>query len=603
MLRLSCDAMIERQAPLLTQFGKYLLDGEIATGGMSKVFRARLRGPGGFEKRLVVKQILPQLAQDPNFIRMFVQEANTLVQMSHPNIVPVYELGVVDGVYFLAMELVEGATLAEILREGPLPEALVAHFGVQICEALHYAHDRFAVIHRDVTPRNLVIDDAGHARLLDFGIAAPADQAGRFGSVGYMSPEQARGLPVGPESDLFSVGTLLFEALSGTPAYLRDTPEATRRALLDDAAPVLDERTASSALRTLVARCLARDVDQRPRSAAEVAKLLRGWLAAHHPAGVAEELGRRAHEARERQQARAQSDQLSTSDEIRGVAPAPGKSRTLATSPILDQLLQQGTERIARSTPPPATTPTQVTSTHATSTHATPEIDGPMAVTAPIQHTTPIASIPAPSTASTSVPSTGDASTTTPRWVVALGAVVVITIGIWALAPTPPSRPLTPPASTSSTSPASSTTSTRATREPSAIEQTAAATNTTNTTTTTPITPSPAPAIDAATLAAATPAGSRTTTPAGADGGQVSNVSTRGWLMINALPWADVKLDGRTLGSTPLRKVAAEGGRHTLDLQCPPLGRSARVQITAKAGETLRVLVDLNQEPPSITLK
>src|SRR5215468_10044736 len=98
--------------PIPIQFGKYWLDAELASGGMSRVLRARLRGPGGFEKKLVVKQILPRLAQDPSFIELFVREANTLVQMSHPNIVPVYELGVVDGVYFLAMELVDGATVA-----------------------------------------------------------------------------------------------------------------------------------------------------------------------------------------------------------------------------------------------------------------------------------------------------------------------------------------------------------------------------------------------------------------------------------------------------------------------------------------------------------
>ena len=155
-------------------FGKYLLDREIARGGMARVHLARLRGLGGFEKRLVVKQILPHLASDPRFVEMFVEEAKTLVQMSHPHIVPVYELGVVEGVYFLAMEYVEGATLADVLDDGPLDEAEAAHAGAQICDALSYAHDRFAIVHRDVTPRNVMIDAGGHCRLLDFGIAAPS---------------------------------------------------------------------------------------------------------------------------------------------------------------------------------------------------------------------------------------------------------------------------------------------------------------------------------------------------------------------------------------------------------------------------------------------
>ena len=164
--------MSEHTAPSSpTSFGKYVLDEELARGGMSRVFRARLRGPGGFEKHLVVKQILPELAADPEFVKLFVKEANTLVQLSHPNLVPVFELGVVDGVYFLAMEWVQGATVEELLRQQPLPEALVAQIGAQISDALHYAHERFQIVHRDVTPRNVIVDSAGHARLLDFGIA------------------------------------------------------------------------------------------------------------------------------------------------------------------------------------------------------------------------------------------------------------------------------------------------------------------------------------------------------------------------------------------------------------------------------------------------
>src|SRR6187397_3252742 len=106
---------------------------------MSRVFSARLRGLGGFEKRLVVKQVLPELARDPRFVSMFVHEAKTLVQMSHPHIAPVYELGVIDGVYFLAMEYVDGATLSAMLKEGALAPHLVAHLGAEVCDALHYA--------------------------------------------------------------------------------------------------------------------------------------------------------------------------------------------------------------------------------------------------------------------------------------------------------------------------------------------------------------------------------------------------------------------------------------------------------------------------------
>lgn len=496
----------------------------------------------------MVKQILPQLAQDPNFIRMFVQEANTLVQMSHPNIVPVYELGVVDGVYFLAMELVEGATLAELLRAGPLPESLVAHMGIQICDALHYAHDRFSVIHRDVTPRNLVIDDAGHARLLDFGIAAPADEAGRFGSLGYMSPEQARGLPVGPQSDLFSVGTLLFEALSGEPAYLRDTAEATRVALLEAPAPHLADNVASSEMRAWVAKCLASDVQARPTTAAEVAKALRGLLAKTHPSGVAEELGRRAHDARTKTEVQ-DDDQVHTTDEPERTAPVAAKVRTLATSPIFEQLLQQ-TERIDRASPalPIAPTPSAIV-----------EAEVPQ---------TQIAQAP------TTVGTTGTGAS---RWSLGFGVVAVIALGFWALSPLQKRPPKLP------------------------REVTAAPENATSTTTTTSlpvIVPDPIPTKALAPIAPVVVPTSAADSPVNTD-----NTNARAWLVINALPWAEVKLDGRALGSTPVRRATTDAGKHTLELRCPPLGRSARVSLQPKAGETLRVLVNLNQDPPVITVK
>ena len=166
-------------------FGKYVLERELARGGMARVVLATLRGAGGFEKKLVVKQIRDELACDDDFVRRFVLEAKTTVNLAHPNIVPVYELGVELGTYFLAMEFVEGASLAELLRAshpasgadaaraGLSPEE-VAYVGVEVCRALDYAHRRMNVVHRDVTPRNVMVDEEGQVKVIDFGIAAPA---------------------------------------------------------------------------------------------------------------------------------------------------------------------------------------------------------------------------------------------------------------------------------------------------------------------------------------------------------------------------------------------------------------------------------------------
>src|SRR5438477_5672885 len=139
-------------------FGKYVLERPLARGGMARVLLATLRGADGFEKKLVVKQIRDDLALDEEFVRRFVDEAKTTVALSHPNIVPVYELGVEQGVYFLAMELVEGVTVAELLDVGgPLLPEEGAYLGIEVCRALDYAHRRMQVVHRDVTPRNVMV--------------------------------------------------------------------------------------------------------------------------------------------------------------------------------------------------------------------------------------------------------------------------------------------------------------------------------------------------------------------------------------------------------------------------------------------------------------
>ena len=147
-------------------FGKYVLEREIGAGGMARVYQATLRGAGGFEKRLVVKQIRAELASDSAFVKRFVEEAKTAVELSHTNIVPVYELGVEQGVYYIAMELCEGATLSQILeRTGALDPHEGAYVGVEICRALGYAHRRAGIVHRDVTPRNVLIDEEGSCLL------------------------------------------------------------------------------------------------------------------------------------------------------------------------------------------------------------------------------------------------------------------------------------------------------------------------------------------------------------------------------------------------------------------------------------------------------
>jgi len=290
-------------------FGKYVLEREIAAGGMARVYLATLRGAVGFEKRLVVKQIRPELASDEAFVRRFVEEAKTAVELGHPNIVPVYELGVEQGVYYIAMELCEGTTLAELIAAtGPLSPSEGAYVGVEICRALDYAHRRAGIVHRDVTPRNVMIDEEGAVRLIDFGIAARAlvpgeEEPGRpeiFGSPGHMPPEQLHGRHLTPATDVFAVGVLLMEAWTGRPAFRRATAEESERAL--DTRPALpgDHDPELAPLDELIASALALDPEERPARAELLARPLREFQKSADLGDLARRLGERVRETRRR---------------------------------------------------------------------------------------------------------------------------------------------------------------------------------------------------------------------------------------------------------------------------------------------------------------
>jgi serine/threonine protein kinase len=288
-------------------FGKYVLEREIAAGGMARVYLATLRGAVGFEKRLVVKQIRTELASDEAFVTRFVEEAKTAVELSHPNIVPVYELGVEQGVYYIAMELCEGLTLSEVLAEtGPLGPAEGAYVGAEICRALDYAHRRANIVHRDVTPRNVLIDDEGEVRLIDFGIAAPVtrtDDTTRtevFGSPGHMPPEQLHGADLTPATDVFAVGVLLIEAWTGYPPFRRATAQESERALFSAPPPIDRHEPLLAPLATLIANSIALDARERPSAAEHLARPLREFLKSEDSGDIARRLGARVRRSRRR---------------------------------------------------------------------------------------------------------------------------------------------------------------------------------------------------------------------------------------------------------------------------------------------------------------
>jgi serine/threonine protein kinase len=265
-------------------FGKYTLTEHLATGGMATLLLATLRGPLGFEKQVVIKQIHPSLSGQPAFVDMFAAEARTLVALNHGNIVPIYELGMVDDTYFIAMEYVDGPTLHRLVEAMTaagvrLPAPQAAWIAAEILAGLDHAHRRgVGIIHRDLSPRNVMLSRDGEVKLVDFGIAVALGHAGESGdrdptgSFPYMSPEQTRGEPLTAASDLFSVGVLLWEMLTGARLFVADDAAGTLAAVqgLPVRAPSELAGPSAAPYDEIVLRALDRRVDQRWQTAAEL---------------------------------------------------------------------------------------------------------------------------------------------------------------------------------------------------------------------------------------------------------------------------------------------------------------------------------------------
>ncbi len=266
--------------PVGQMLGRYELVRPLARGGMAELFLARRRGPGGVEKRLVIKRVRRERATDPRFIDMFVREARLSMSFAHKNIVPVFDFGRVADELFLVMEYVDGVDLGAVLSRAPAQAAppdplVIAFIGEEACQALSYVHEAVglgsdaAVIHRDVSPSNVLLSYSGEVKLLDFGlatseteIAAGGDRRVR-GTPAYMAPEQARGETLDPRTDVFSLGLVLWEALAGRRAYPGSDPSEVLVHARRADVPPLDEERGPAPLRQIVERATRADPDQR----------------------------------------------------------------------------------------------------------------------------------------------------------------------------------------------------------------------------------------------------------------------------------------------------------------------------------------------------
>ncbi|MEM7677236.1 MAG: protein kinase, partial [Myxococcota bacterium] len=281
------------------QVGPYEVVGHIATGGMGEVYLARKKGIGGFERTVVLKVMLPHLAQDERFSRMFVDEARIASGLTHPNIVQVYDLGSsAEGGLYLAMEHLQGVSAIACLKRCAqdaiwVPEAIAARIVCDAATGLTYAHaatgedgQQLGLVHRDISPENLFLTYAGPTKLLDFGVAKVRDrlaetQAGEFkGKVGYMAPEIIRGEEPDGRADLFSLGVVFFELLTNRRLFHASVPATALHRVLSASVP--DVRTlregVSPVVASLVASMLNRNPRKRTSSAEEVAERLETWL-------------------------------------------------------------------------------------------------------------------------------------------------------------------------------------------------------------------------------------------------------------------------------------------------------------------------------------
>jgi serine/threonine-protein kinase len=295
---------------LLNYAGTFRLLRKIAEGGMATVYEAEQLGPEGFAKRIALKVIHPQFARRREFLQLFIDEAKLVANLLHGNVVQIYQLGEVEGDFFIAMEFIRGPTVRAVIDRHrqlgePIPFTLAAYIASRVCRALDFAHNfvdphgrRLDIVHRDVSPGNVMATWDGHIKLADFGIAKARTSidpaAGRrvlMGKKHYMSPEQLLGLPVDAQSDVFALGVVLYELLTLEPLFVEDETLLA----IDEVAvhPLPDIRRVVPDIDPELEQILALTLDKdsmRRATAAATGRALDAWCEAQRELGTPDRL-------------------------------------------------------------------------------------------------------------------------------------------------------------------------------------------------------------------------------------------------------------------------------------------------------------------------
>lgn len=283
--------MVYPWPPVTTTLGKYTLVRKLATGGMAEVFLARIDGPMGFAKKCVVKRILPHFNDDPRFIEMFLGEARLAAELNHPNLVQIFDFGEANGQYYLAMEFIDGPNVRVLNQatrrlHGAMDFALAARIIFLAAEGLHFAHELrneqgefLNLVHRDISPDNILVSRNGGVKVVDFGIAKASSQphltkSGMIkGKMAYMPPEQLAREPLDRRADLFALGIVLYELITGGMPFDATSEVSIIQAIMSQ--QPLERATVyrpdcPPMLEAIVNRCLEKDREKRYPSCREL---------------------------------------------------------------------------------------------------------------------------------------------------------------------------------------------------------------------------------------------------------------------------------------------------------------------------------------------
>jgi serine/threonine-protein kinase len=352
--------------------GRYVLYDEIATGGMAAVHIARLMGPVGFSRTVAIKRLHRHLANDEAFLSMFLDEARLAARIRHPNVVPTLDVVTVEQELFLVMEYVQGESLSKLQRAAKatserIPLRIASAILVASLHGLHAAHEAksesgepLGIVHRDVSPQNILVGADGVVRVLDFGIAKAMGRLHTTrdgevkGKAGYMAPEQLRGAEVDARTDVYSASVVLWEVLAGQRLFSGDSPEATMNMVLERIAPPPSTLNADvpAALDALVLRGLSRDASKRFANAREMAIALESVVAPATPHEIAEWVERTSGEVLRRRARIVAEIESRPSLRDESNTPAPSSARTFvpgSSPPTSATLAAPTTSRRSRS--------------------------------------------------------------------------------------------------------------------------------------------------------------------------------------------------------------------------------------------------------------